>query len=501
MKNLLISIFIASAIFIFIGLSEINSKENSLSFSIKKIDANNVNTTIINNGSLDRNISNTSAGFEWLKGSGKYAVYSSGLWLSCKVNDSIRVSTAFYNTQFTPGYFDYLTQTPMGKDDPLRKVYKVSPLLPNGDAEFDPWSAWPVNQGAEWIDINHNGVYEPPSDYPLMKGSQNLFCTFTDGYRDTAINSRKTLPLRAEIHLYAYAKETNSCNANAIYYEWKIINKNITQWTDMSSAIWSDVDIGSSINDKGGTDSSLNMVYGYNGTNTDPIYGTAPPAVGYIIKEASRHNSNKADFAARWSCGFDCPLDSLQEYRVLHGLRNTGNPWINPITNKNTMFPYSGDPVNSSGWLDSTQGDRYVIIGSLFGTVASLDTINFKTITFINRGTTNLLSVEKIKDCVNEVVSINQISQNIPDGYRLSQNYPNPFNPTTNLEFGISELGFVSLKVYDILGNEVMTLVNENMNAGSYEVKFDGSNLTSGVYFYKLNTASFSQTKRMLLLK
>ena len=85
--------------------------------------------------------------------------------------------------------------------------------------------------------------------------------------------------------------------------------------------------------------------------------------------------------------------------------------------------------------------------------------------------------------------------------FRLEQNYPNPFNPVTNLEFGISELGFVSLKVYDLLGKEVSVLVNEKLSPGIYKSTFNGSNFASGVYFYKLETDNFVQTKRMVLLK
>ena len=89
----------------------------------------------------------------------------------------------------------------------------------------------------------------------------------------------------------------------------------------------------------------------------------------------------------------------------------------------------------------------------------------------------------------------------IPEKFRLEQNYPNPFNPVTNLEFGISDRGFVSLKIYDLLGKEVATLVNAELNAGSYKYNFDASNLSSGIYFYKLSAKNFSETKRMILLK
>ena len=101
----------------------------------------------------------------------------------------------------------------------------------------------------------------------------------------------------------------------------------------------------------------------------------------------------------------------------------------------------------------------------------------------------------------------------IPEGFRLLQNYPNPFNPTTSIEFRIAEREFVSLKVYDILGNEIATLVNEEKPAGTYEVEFNShsgevrnlpagrQDLPSGVYFYQLQTESFIQTKKMLLLR
>ena len=85
--------------------------------------------------------------------------------------------------------------------------------------------------------------------------------------------------------------------------------------------------------------------------------------------------------------------------------------------------------------------------------------------------------------------------------YKLYQNYPNPFNPTTNIKFSIVNSGDVKLVVYDIQGREVRTLVNESLKPGTYEAAFDGSALNSGVYFYKLVTGNFTETKKMLLIK
>jgi subtilisin-like proprotein convertase family protein len=89
----------------------------------------------------------------------------------------------------------------------------------------------------------------------------------------------------------------------------------------------------------------------------------------------------------------------------------------------------------------------------------------------------------------------------IPNYYSLGQNYPNPFNPVTNIKFSIPQSQDVKLVVFDILGREVATLVNEYKTSGVYQVDFDASHLASGVYFYSLQTPNFTQTKRMLLVK
>jgi len=89
----------------------------------------------------------------------------------------------------------------------------------------------------------------------------------------------------------------------------------------------------------------------------------------------------------------------------------------------------------------------------------------------------------------------------IPVKYNLSQNYPNPFNPVTNLEFGIPDLGFVTLKIYDVIGRELIILVNENKEPGYYKIKFNAGNLSSGVYFYRMTAGDFVAVKKFVVLK
>ncbi|MFC2093644.1 T9SS type A sorting domain-containing protein [Bacteroidota bacterium] len=96
---------------------------------------------------------------------------------------------------------------------------------------------------------------------------------------------------------------------------------------------------------------------------------------------------------------------------------------------------------------------------------------------------------------------VKKISSLVPERYILYQNYPNPFNPSTKIKFDIPKSSYVKLIVYDVLGREIKTLVNEKLNAGRYEVDWDGSDYPSGVYIYKLHTSDFVAVKKMLLTK
>ena len=103
---------------------------------------------------------------------------------------------------------------------------------------------------------------------------------------------------------------------------------------------------------------------------------------------------------------------------------------------------------------------------------------------------------------------IRKIETGVPNSFSLSQNYPNPFNPVTKIKFDIPQTILASgnnnpvlLKVYDNLGREIKTLVNESLQPGTYEVSFDAGNFSSGVYYYKLSVGQFTETKKMLMIK
>jgi hypothetical protein len=183
---------------------------------------------------------------------------------------------------------------------------------------------------------------------------------------------------------------------------------------------------------------------------------------------------------------------------------------INP---DNHNIIYAGT-INNGLYRSTNSGANWERYFDLFGNSLTVTGI----LKYRNDGDTiyasNNTNVYKIWG---KVVGINIISTEIPKTFLLYQNYPNPFNPSTKIKFDIPQSplypehsggvgGFISLKVYDILGNEVSTLVNEQLKPGTYEVEWpapsgDGSNFSSGVYYYTLTTNSFKETKRMVLIK
>ena len=150
----------------------------------------------------------------------------------------------------------------------------------------------------------------------------------------------------------------------------------------------------------------------------------------------------------------------------------------------------------------SNDQQQYSLAGLAPGTYSlTVQRLGYETETRqITLGTVNQDTVNFYLDTLN-VIGIVNINTNVPDNFSLGQNFPNPFNPQTKIKFAVKSASFAELKIFDILGREVKTLVNENLMPGEYEVSFNAANLPSGVYFYRLNAEGFSETKKMVLIK
>ncbi|MBK8552303.1 MAG: T9SS type A sorting domain-containing protein [Ignavibacteria bacterium] len=198
-----------------------------------------------------------------------------------------------------------------------------------------------------------------------------------------------------------------------------------------------------------------------------------------------------------------CSSESGAAFPKMKGMPVTGS-WKPPAD----VFVDSSSGLLHHKYLiidaNSPAGNKITVTGSYnWGREFSYEN-DENLLAVFNPGVNNLYYQEfyaRFRGAGGEIIGIQNISSEMPSSFSLSQNYPNPFNPVTNLEFGISKLGFVSLKVYDILGKEVVTLVNEKLSPGKYKVEFDGSGLPSGVYFYRLTAGEFTDRKKMMVVK
>ena len=180
--------------------------------------------------------------------------------------------------------------------------------------------------------------------------------------------------------------------------------------------------------------------------------------------------------------------------------------WKVAINSKGHLYAgvVGGQIVNLGVWRSLDNGDNWAQVsdGILY---PFIDALAFDVTGFAYAGS---LGGGLFKSALSTPASNN--NKTIPKSFVLEQNFPNPFNPSTKIKFDIPALssplgrgvgGMTVLKVYDILGKEITTLVNENLQPGTYEVKFDGTKLSSGIYFYKIIAGDYSETKKMILMK
>ena len=184
---------------------------------------------------------------------------------------------------------------------------------------------------------------------------------------------------------------------------------------------------------------------------------------------------------------------------------NSGLSWISVLSSgyNAPIYPSMSFLNSQTGWVSNMLGGISKTTNggaSWKGKIAGL--YNLKSVFFTDANTGWVVGYNgTIMKTVTGGVFVQNISSEIPKEFSLYQNYPNPFNPFTVIRFQLSVAGNAALNIYDMLGRKVSTLVNEKLQPGTYEVTFDGSNLSSGIYFYQFKTDKFSETKKLILLK
>ena len=562
-RKSLFDLFISASVLLFITAVTLGSSIDRTNYSysdqpivIQQVafDPNNISTWVYNTGIFNQDLRVTNTpGFEWPKGSGKFAIFTTGLCIGAYINNQLLEAMASYKGEYAPGFVAIVSGIPIAITNSSFKIYKVK----RGDNMYNnpDWLHWGmmVPFGAPYIDVNHNGYYEPTVDTPGIRGAvQTLFACLTDGFPEEHKVGEGfgggTLPLFAEMHWTAWGYD-NPWLEDIQFLKWDVINKNTIRWDSTYLAIVADPDLGYVNDDYIGCDTTRNMGYCYNASDYDQVYGNNPPAVGFVwlncgqgynlgLKSVTYFTNNSTQGPI---CEKDPNGEPFPAYCMLRGLKKDGTPWVIPNTNppQTTKFCYSGDPELRTGWTEYDgyiencggyltgqyvvpvpPGDRRLILATHPPNYIMNpgDTQKVVIAQLIARGTSNKNSVTKLKQmgdvaqqlCNNGfVMGLENVSSSVPNEIALYQNYPNPFNPSTKIKFliplnkggGFSRGLFTRLTIYDLLGREVTTLVTEQLQPGTYEATWDAANYPSGVYYYKLTYGDFSNTKKMVLIK
>ncbi len=242
----------------------------------------------------------------------------------------------------------------------------------------------------------------------------------------------------------------------------------------------------------------------------DLAYSVAVDGSGnvYVTGESIEANGSTNDYATikydslgveQWVSRYGGIATNSADKASSLALDNSGNVYVTGRSGSGTNVNYATIKYNSSGIQQWAQ--RYNGPGNSIDEASSvvLDGSGNVYVTGWSSGTGTSYDFATVK--YSQTTSVGGVSSNIPENYSLNQNYPNPFNPTTQIKYQLPTISYVTLKVYDLLGREVATLVDGVEEPGYKSVQFNGSGFSSGVYFYRLEAGGFVASKKLLLLK
>lgn len=240
------------------------------------IDANQIAMIIMNNGTFARDPQTGNAALFYPRGTDKTAIYAAGLRIAGKINGEIRTACADYLAEYQPGVI-----LPDGKpDNPDLQKYRVYKIKPGdsanpGDPNYNrDYAEWPVADGAP-VDA---------AGKPLILGDQTLWCVMNDGNKTLHDGGYNTKPLNIEVQMLAWAYDDDTTPlGKTVFLQYKIINKGTETIEDAYIGLWSDPDLGDANDDEMACDTTLNLIYVYNGKNVDAMYGIDVPAVGLCL--------------------------------------------------------------------------------------------------------------------------------------------------------------------------------------------------------------------------
>jgi hypothetical protein len=589
MKNQTISTdFIISIILIALLL---NTPLRSQNPKQSLINVGNITSLISDEGYHDWIVGEEPWNGEYPKGKNVGVIFSEGIcWgglvydgqsQKVRVNGNTYVTGCAPNTRLFRVRYDY--QNVNLRSDAASFFNKDINLVTFEDLEVikqqyqTDWNEWPGNLGAPYFDNNNDGNFNPEIDIPGVPGAlQTLWINYNDNISESNYGS---IPIGLEIQETYWAYALNTDLEDVIFRKATLIYKGTSTSLpnsiidSMYICLWSDTDLGNSIDDFIGCDTTLNLGYTYNSNNSDQEYekiGMKPPAVGNSYLQGSAYyTGNLSDSAIvnfKWKKGYKYFNDKPLTVAILH---RTGGNFPDPSYSYNgtlefynmmrgftplPRYPRSdlfdrpdefggpfgglgtymldGDPIYGTGWIDGITegpGDRRMWLMSGPVNMHIGDTIEVVTALIGGIGMNNLSSISHLKyntwmaklfydyfaESLTKGIVVSPQVENpdtivYPSNYVLYQNYPNPFNSTTTFRFEQPKDAYVTLTVYNVLGQEVDKVVDGNLLAGKHSITHNLVGLSSGVYFYQIKFSNedgnlvedkLAKTMKFILMK
>ena len=386
-------------------LGKVTGTENIMGSPSRTLfNINNVSTWIYNNGDSDIKPSGNS-GFIYPKGSNKAAVFESGFVWGATVDGEKRVGGSTYDSGLLPGAIrGGVAEDPTAAHVRIYRVRRdwadegasFSAEIADGEgseaaikAQYEAdWNEWPATEGAPFEDVDGDGSYDPTKDIPGFVGAdQTIWYVANDYNEDVCKQLYGSKPMGVEVQATFWGYRAAGAVGNIMFRKYKIINTSSSNFDSMFVSMWSDPDLGDAGDDFSGCDTSLSMMFTYNGNAHDNVYGDNPPAIGFdffqgpivpsVGDTAIFNGQYKPDYknlpmSAHYffingdAVYTDPPLGdyegTIQFHRLFNGqITTTGAPFTDPNTGKVTKFTLAGDPVAGTGWIDGQihePGDR-----------------------------------------------------------------------------------------------------------------------------------------------